>query len=795
MNDLRFALRQLRRSPGFAALAILTLALGIGACTALFTVVNAVILRPLEYPESDRLMIVRETNFPEFPEFSLSPGNYRDYAKAEAFESIFVAQNSSYNLTGRGEPVRVVAQRVTGDFFKVLRTAPALGTGFAPENETPGKHTVAVLSHAFWQRQFGGDPSIVGQTITLNQTPFTVLGVMPATFRRGATTDVWTPLSLNEQQWAQRGGHYLTAYGRLKPGYTSEQARTQLETIAARLAHDFPDTNKNWGVLAKRWLDYATGDVRPTLYALLGAVGFLLLIACANVANLLLARATARQREISVRAALGATRWHIVRQLLAESVLLSLAGGVLGVLFGHWGLQAMLAIAPANLPRSAEIVLDGGAVLFTVVLAVATGLVFGLAPAVQGLKVNLVDALKDGSRGTSDARRHWVRSGLVVAEIALALVLLAGAGLLMRSFTRLAHTSPGFDAGNALWVSVAAPNSKYDTPEKQAAFIDAVRARFAALPGVQVVGATHVLPFSGSDYVLGLEIEGRNVPENELPSTNYFAVTPGYFQAMGIQLVRGRDFTAQDRAGAPRVAIVSQAVADRFFPGQDPIGKRINMTNGPQTWREIIGVVNEVKHASIEQETMPQTYDPLAQAPFTNLGFVLRTGGDPSALTALVRREVYAVDPDQPVARTELLTKLVENSQARQRFALTLFGVFSGLALLLAAVGIYGVMAYAVTQRTNEFGVRLAIGASRRDILVLVLRAGGKLAAAGIAVGLLGALAAGRAIQSLLYQTGARDPLVFALIALVLGGVALLACLVPAWRATRVDPQVALRTE
>jgi putative ABC transport system permease protein len=795
MNDVRFALRQLRKSPGFTALALLTLALGIGACTAIFTVVNSVILRPLDYPESERLMIVRETNLPQFPEFSVSPANYRDYAQAEAFASVYAVQGASYNLTGRGEPVRVIGQRVSSGMFDVLGVKPALGRAFTAEEDVAGKGNVVVLSHGFWQKQFAGSPDAIGQTINLNNTAFTIIGVMPANFRRGTTTEVYAPLAFNEQQWANRGGHFLTAFARLKPGYTHEQARIQLETIAARLAEQYPDTNKNWGVLARPWQEYATGDIRPTLLALLGAVGFLLLIACANVANLLLARATARQREVSVRAALGASRWHIIRQLLAESLLLSALGGLLGILVGQLALKGMLAIAPQNLPRAAEIALDGRALLFTVGVALLTGVGFGLVPAWQSLKINLVDALKDGARGTGDGRRHFVRSGLVVLEVALALVLLTGAGLLMRSFVRLASANPGFNPEHAIWVSVVAPGSKYNTPEKQTAFLHALLERFRALPGVQHVGASHVMPFSGQDYVLGLEIEGRPVPQSELPSTNYFSVSPGYFQAMGIPLLRGRDFTEADRAGAARVAIVSQAFADTFFPNENPLGKRIHMTNGPTTWREIVGVVAEIKHARVDLDTPPQSYEPLAQYPFTGLNFVIRTAGDPAGLLSAIRREVYAVDPDQPVARTELVTTLFEASMARQRFAMTLFIVFSGLALLLAAIGIYGVMAYAVTQRTNEFGVRLAIGASPRDILGLVLREGGRLAALGIVAGLLGSLAAGQAIQSMLYQTGARDPLVFAAIAALLAVVALLACLVPALRATRVDPQVALRAQ
>ena len=527
MNELRFAFRQLAKAPGFTALALLTLALGIGACTAISTVVNSVLLRPLDFPQSERLMIIRETNLPQFPEFSLSPANYLDYSRAEAFESVFVVRNFTYNLTGRGEPVRVIGYRASAGMFNVLGSQPMLGRAFTAEEDAAGKGDVVVLSHSFWQRQFAGSPAIIGETITLNNTPHIVIGVMPAQFRRGATTDVYTPLAFNEQQWANRGGHYLTAYARLKPGFTHDQARVQLEAIAARLAEQYPDTNKNWGVLARPWLEYATGDIRPTLYTLLGAVGFLLLIACANVANLLLARATARQREVSVRAALGASRWHIIRQLLTDSLLLGAAGGVLGIIVGHFALKGMLAIAPQNLPRAAEIALDGRAALFTIAVALITGVAFGLVPAWQSLKINLVDALKDGSRGTGDGgRRHLVRSGLVVLEIALALVLLTGAGLLMRSFLRLASASPGFNPRQAVWVQVITPAEKYDTPEKRVAFTQAMLERLRALPGVEHVGATHTMPFSGSDYVLGLEIDGRPMDPSEVPSTNYFAISP-----------------------------------------------------------------------------------------------------------------------------------------------------------------------------------------------------------------------------------------------------------------------------
>lgn len=797
MHDIRFALRQFAKTPGFTFIAILTLALGVGACTAIFTVVNSVLLRPVEFPESDRILVIRETNLPQFPQFSVSPANYRDFStEADAFESMYAVRGSSYNLTGKGEPQRVTGQRVTGRFFDVLKTQPILGRSFGPAEDAPGKDAVVVLSYAFWQKQFGGSPGVIGESLMLNNRPCTIIGVMPASFRRGTNTDVYAPMAFDEQDWASRGAHYITVLGRLKPGVTVEQARTQLEAIAARLAEKYPDTNKNWGVLVKTLLDSTTGTLRPTLLILLGAVGLLLLIACANVANLLLARATARQREISIRAALGSSRWRIVRQLLTESLVLGLFGGLLGALIGKWSLDAMLAIAPSDLPRAAEIALDGRALAFTLVLALGTGVIFGLAPALQSLRVNLVEALKDGSRGASDGgRRHWVRNTLVVLEVALALMLLSGAGLLMRSFLQLSAASPGFNPHHALWVSVGLPRAKYDTPAKQNTVIEALLERFRALPGVTSVGVSHVMPFSGSDYSLGLEIEGKPVPESDLPSTNYFAVSPDYFKAMGIPLLRGRDFTAQDRTDSPRVAIISQSLANQFFPGQDPIGKRINMTNGPQTWREIIGVVGDIKHAAIDQITQPQSYEPILQAQFTGLNFAVRTSGDPTTLTAALRREVYAVDPDQPVGQVAALEKLVGDSMARQRFAFTLFAVFSGLALLLASIGIYGVMAYNVSQRRGEIGVRMALGATAGDVIKLILRQGFGVIALGVGTGLAATLALAHVIQSMLYGTNPRDPLTLALIAAVLAAVALIACLIPALRATKVDPLTALRSE
>ncbi len=794
-SDLRFALRQLYKQPGFTAVAVLTLALGIGACTAIFSVVNAVLLRPIDYPDSQRLMVLRETNLPQFPEFSIAPANYRDWQQqADAFAQLYAIRNASYNLTGDGDPVRLIAARVTTSYFEALAVKPLLGRFFSTEEDAPGKDKVVILTHGYWQRQFGGRASVLGEALRLNGESYAVVGVMPENFNRNSRAEIYTPMAFTDEDWQSRGGHYVAAGGRLKPGVTPAQAQSQMALIAERLATQYPDTNKGWGVKVIPQLEYLTRDLRTILFCLLGAVGALLLIACANVANLLLARATSRHREISIRSALGAQRWQVVRQLLTESLLLAFCGGLLGILAARFGLSALLALAPSDLPRAKEIGLDGGALVFTTLLIVLTGFGFGLVPALQSARLNLVGALKEGGRGGSDSSRHFARHSLVVTEIALALILLVGAGLLIRSFTRLQSVNPGFNAEDAVMVNFSIPTEKYPDGAKQFAFIDAVRKRFEALPGVKAVGATQVLPFSGSDYVLGFTINGRPpVAPSDTPSSNYFSVTPDYFKAMGIPLLRGRTFNEQDREGAARVAIISKSLADQYFPNEDPLGKQINITNGPETWREIVGVVGDIKAYGLDRDTAVQSYEPLAQVPFNFMSFVVRTSSQQGGFANALRREVYAVDKDQPVFRIESLESLVLASSARQRFAMTLFALFSGIALLLAAIGIYGVMSYSVSQRTGEFGIRMALGAQPRDLLRLVLGQGARLTALGIVAGLIGAIAAAQVVQSILFQTGARDPLTFTLISALLGVVAILACLFPALRATSVDPVVALR--
>jgi putative ABC transport system permease protein len=798
-NDLRYALRQLIKSPGFAAVTILTLALGIGACTAIFSVVNAVLLRPLDYPDPARLVIIRETNLPDFPEFSVSPPNYLDWEKqTKSYEHLAAYSGSRINLTGDGEPQQLVGIKATAHYFDVYGIKPALGRTFLPEEDAPGKNHVVVLSYPFWQRVFGGAADVLGRPVQLNGEPYTVIGVAPLGFGIASKIDAWMPMAFKPDETANdaRGGHYLSVVGRLRPGVTVAQAEAELKVLAAQLATQYPDSNKGWGIFLMPLQDYSVRDVRTVLYTLLGAVGCVLLIACANIANLLLARATARHREISIRAALGASRARLVRQLLTESVLLALCGGLAGILLARWGLDALLALAPANLPRVTDIHLNAGVLVFSLALSVITGLIFGIAPAWLAARADVNEALKQGSRGSTEGgARGRLRSALVVIEVTLALMLLGGAGLLARSFMQLAHVDPGFTPENATVLRLSLPQKKYALPEQQTAFANSLLERVKNLPGVQAAGLTHSMPLV-SDYVLGFNIEGRPaLAPSDLPNTNYYAVTPDYFRAMGIRLVRGRVFTAQDDAKAPRVAIINETMARQHFPNEDPIGKRINITNGPDTWREIIGIVGDIKQYGVDKATSSQSYEPFAQVPFSSLNVVIRTSGPPAALLGAIRPTVYAVDKDQPIGTIRPLEEIMADSIARQRFAMTLLTVFSLVALVIAAVGIYGVMAYSVVQRTGEFGIRMALGAQQRDVLRLVLTQGGKLIGLGLIIGLAATLAASRAMGSMLFNTSAQDPLTLGTITLLLGAVALIACLLPANRATKVNPIEALRVE
>jgi len=796
-SDLRYAFRQLVKNPGFTGVAILTLALGIGACTAIFSVVNGVLLRPLDFPQPDRIVVIRETNLPQFPEFSVSPPNYLDWAKqTKSWQYLAAYSGAQVNLTGKGEPQRLVSVKATAHYFDVYQIKPVLGRTFIPEEDAPGKDHIVVLSHAFWQRVFGSEPNVLGRAIQLNGEPYTVIGVAPPHFGEASKVDTWVPMGFKPDETAAdaRGGHYLNVVGRLRASVNIASARAELELLAAQLARQYPDSNLGWGVTMSPILDYSVRDVRPILYTLLGAVGCVLLIACANIGNLLLARATARHRELSIRTALGASRARLVRQLLTESILLGLAGGAAGVLVARWGLDLLLTLAPSTLPRTNDIHLDASVLIFSLALSALTGVIFGIAPALLAAHTDVQEGLKQGARGSTDGRGR-LRGALVVVEVAFALVLLGGAGLLARSFMRLTHVDPGFVPEHATVLRLALPEKKYEKSEQQLAFADALLSRLRALPGIQAAGLTHSLPLI-SDWVLGFKIEGRpEVRPADLPSTNYYSVTPDYFPAMGIRLIRGRLFNQHDDARAPRVAIINETLARQFFPNEDPIGKRILVTNGPDVWRQIVGIVGDIKQYGVDKETTSQTYEPYAQYPFRSLNVVLRTSDSGASLAGALRPAVYAVDKDQPVGTIQPLEEILGATIAKQRFAMLLLIVFSSVALVIAAVGIYGVMAYSVVQRTGEFGIRMALGAQRSDVLRLVLSYAGKLVSLGLVIGLGATFAASRLMGSMLFQTNAHDPLTFSLTTLLLAAVAIAACLLPAHRATRVNPIEALRTE
>ena len=795
-QDVRYGVRMLLKNPGFAIVAVIALALGIGANAAIFSVVNTVLLRSLPYNEPDRLMVLRENKLPQFPEFSVSPGNFLDWQKQNTtFEKLAAINGTAYNLVGDAEPERLRGARVSAGLFEMLGANPSLGRTFLDDEDQPGHDNVAIISSSLWKRRFSSDPNVVGQAITLSATSYTVIGVMPPAFQfPDRETDLWTPIAFNAGQAQQHGAHYISVIGRLKPGVTQEQAATEMDAIAGRLAEQYPDTNTGWRVNVLPMQESEVRDIKSALLVLLGAVALVLLIACANVANLLLARATARQKEIAIRTALGASRRRIAQQLLTESVLLALAGGGAGLLLAVWGIGSLLTLAPQELPRVKDVTLDVRVLGFTLVVTVLTGVIFGLVPALQASRPNLNETLKEGGRGTTGGH-HRVRGTLVITEVALALLLLVGAGLLIRSFYRLQQVTPGFNSKNALAVTVSLPGKKYPQDDQQSGFFTQLLDKVAALPGVVAVGATQSLPIQG-DYVLGFNIQGRppNGPGQE-PNTNYYAVSPDYFKAMGIPLLRGRVFTEQDKKDSPRVAVINEELAKKFFPDEDPIGKRINVTNGPERFREIVGIVGDVKQYGLAQPTTMQTYEPYLQTPFSGMTLVVRADGNPAALSGAIRSEVLAIDKEQPVSRIRPLEQVVSESVAKQRFLMLLLGIFASVALVLAAVGLYGVMSYSVNQRYHEIGIRAALGAQRKDVLKLVVGQGMALALTGAAIGLAASFALTRLMASLLFGVSATDPLTFAVIALLLTIVALLACYLPARRAMKVDPMIALRYE
>jgi putative ABC transport system permease protein len=797
MRDVRIAFRQLRNSPGFAAVAILTLALGIGACVAIFSVVNSVLLRPLAFPEPERLVVVNETKLPDLPEFSVAPGQYFDWrAQARSFEGLAALRADLYNLTGVGEPVRLNAWRVTSNTFSMLGVRPALGRDFSAEEDQPGNENVVILSHGFWLRQFGGRSDVLNQSIHLDGRLFNVIGVMPkSVLLLDSAFDIFTPVAFTGEERQQHGAHYIDVVGRLKPGITLDQARAEMRAIADRLAQQYPDTNKGFGTKVTPLLEAEVAEVRPMLFLLLGAVGFLLLIACANVANLLLSRATIRSKEIAIRAALGQSRARIVRQLLTESVVLALLGGALGWLFAQWGTHALIALAPEGLPRLKEISVDLWAFGFACALSLLTGIAFGLVPALQANRIDLTETLKEGGRGTSEGgRRQKLRGALVVAEVAVTLVLLAGAGLLIRSFVLLQKVSPGFEPAGATVVTLSLARQKYESPNAQTAFVQHATTLLGALPGVQTAAASQSVPFVGGGSLRRFKVAGRPAnPDGD--AAGLYAVTRDYFKSMKIPLRRGRVFDGLETDTTALLAVINESMAKRLFPDDDPIGKRISFGRSTDVWREIVGVVGDVKHFKLDQAAPLQVYVPFAQDPDAYMVFVIRTAGEQQGFPNAIRNAIHSIDNQQPIATIKPFTDWMAESMAAQRFSMLLFTVFSCVAIVLAAIGVYGVTAYSVAQRRGEIGIRIALGAPTSHVLRLVLVQSGRLIAIGVGMGLLCGATMTRFLASMIFGVGTYDPLTLTAVVALLVVVAAFACLVPSLRAARVDPMTAMRTD
>lgn len=797
IRDIRYGVRSLVKRPGFTAIALIALALGIGANTAIFTLVNAVLLKPLPFAEPDRLVWMFGNIRNGSNRASVAPLDYLDYRQQNSSFEQFAAQVSfpaGINLTGNGEPERLKAGAVTGNYFQALGVQAALGRTFLLENEKPGNDQVTVISNALWQKRFAGDPGIVKKTITLDGKPFQVLGVMPPTFSLPQSAEIWVPLNFDSSPgMKQRKAHFLRPIGKLKAGVTLAQAQADLDVVAQRLEQQYPDTNKGWNLRLVSLREQLVGNTRPTLFILFGAVGFVLLIACANVANLLLVRAAGRQKEIALRTALGAGRFRIIRQMITESVLLALVGGAAGALLAMWGVELLVSMSAGSIPSTAHVKIDATVLGFTLLISLLTGVLFGLAPALRTMKVNLIDSLKEGGRGGSEgARRNRTRSALVVMECAVAVVLLIGAGLLIRSLIRLQNVSPGFEAQNVLTMRIELPRDKYDGPEKPANFFAEFENRLAGLPGVESVGLVSELPLSGQPNDMPYTVEGRPpTSPNQSYDDDFRRVNRHYFEALKIPFLRGRNFTDQEVRQGAKVLIISELLARQTFPDEEPIGKRLVMSFGNQAF-EIIGIVGDIRHRELESEPRAAMYMPVYERA---MNVVVRTKGEPGALSAAVRKEVQGLDPDQPVADLKTMEQWLDTAVAAPRYRTGLIALFALVALILASTGIYGVMSYSVTQRTHEIGVRMALGARRFDVLQLVVRQGMGLVIAGVVIGLLTAIGVTRLMSSLLFGVTAKDPLTFVAVAAVLTIVAFIACYLPARRATKVDPLEALRYE
>jgi putative ABC transport system permease protein len=810
MQDIRYGVRMLAKNAGFTAIAVLTLALGIGANTAIFSVVNAEMLRPLPFRDPGKLVRVWGTNArTNSKSNTISYPDFVDWrAQNKVFEQMGVYTQVDYTLTGVEQPAHLEGQATSADLIAMLGAKPELGRLFTPE-EDEAHHHVAILSHRLWKQQFGGDPGIIGRTITLENSGYTVIGVMPAGFEfplQRRPPEIWTSISPLQETTdntppvvQQRGSHFLIGIARLKPGVTQAQAQSAMDVIASSLAKQYPDSNKYFGVRLVPEQEEITGAIRPALLVLLIAVGVVLVIACVNVANLLLARATTRAREIAIRAALGAGRMRVVRQLLTESFLLSLLAGTFGVIFAAWGIDVLVRLSPQDLPRIGEIHMDGRVLAFTAILSVLTGVIFGLAPALQITRSNLVDTLKESALSTTAGmHRHRLRSSLVIVEMALALVLLVSAGLLIRSLISLQNVNPGFNPHNVMASDIDLPDEKFPNPKK-VEFMRDLMPRVKSLPGVVTAAAIVPLPMSGSEFRVTTEIAGRPMPKSDQMVTSVRVITEDYFRTMQIPVLQGREFKEQDSGEAAPVIIVNEALARQFFPGENPIGKHIqpgiSTDEKPARMREIVGVVGNVKFKDLKTEWMPESYIPFAQLPFSSMTIVARAASDPYGLAKPIADAVRSVDKAVPAYRAQTVEEYLDGTIAIPRFNTLLLGVFAGLALVLTAVGLYGVISYSVAQRTHEIGIRMALGGQAGDMLRLVVGQGLRLALAGVGLGIVAALFFTRFTSSLLFGITPADPISYAGVVFLLLSVVLLACYIPARRAMRVDPMVALRYE
>ena len=802
-QDLRQALRAFRRTPAFTTVAVLTLALGIGANAAIFSVVNGVLLRPLPYPDPDRLVMVWTYNPRQgFDKDVGTYPNFEDWRRqSRSFQELAAYTGSSYTLAGFGDPAQIRGAVVTPGFFETLGVPARYGRIFAAQDGIAGSHRVVVLSHGLWVRRFGGDAGIIGRSVPLSGVSHEVVGIMPDGFAHPADAELWTPLAPSERYaelMQSRGTFWLTVMGRLRAGLSRAAAQAEMDGIAARLEREYP-ANAGLGVRLVSLHEEIVGDVRRPLLILLGAVGFVLLIACANVANLLLTRAAARQRELAIRAALGAGRARIARQLLTESLVLALAGGAAGLLLASWAVDLLHALAPSNLPRLSLVGLDARVLAYTAVAALFTGLIFGLAPVSQSS--SSAEALKDGARGGSEGRRgRRLRSALAVGEIATALVLVISAGLLIRSFIALTRVDLGFETRGLLAMRLQLPRAAYPHQEQIAAFYERLTEGIRALPGVESAGATSTILLPALPQSAGLIVEGRppDISEGARVPVPYDAVTPGFFDTLRIPLLKGRTFTAADGPGAPAVAMVNEAFERRFFPDRDPLGRRVAFGDTPgadTTWFTIVGVVADTRRAGVDRAPWAEMYFPHAQAQDPAMFVLLRTSGDPVRLAAAAQAAVWAIDRNQPVTSIRTLREMVDARQANRRFTTLLLVVFASVALVLATIGVYGVIAYSTAQRTQEIGIRMALGAERAHVLRLVLAEGVRIGIIGLAIGLAASAAATRLLTGLLFGVPRWDPVTFAAVPMLLLGIAAIASWLPARRAVRLDPVAAMRRD